>query len=180
MGVFFYFKGLVNYNGGMDKKDYYTNCEKCGRPQTYAKPCSCGCPFGTGEYRMNVKGCIRNKDPECPYNAVIASVTLETMDGIKNLADCFVHVTSNNTTFFFFFKHRIMTIWAGPVETTMPEDVQTDEQLVAFVKTFNLRSQFLYIKYHVNDLNTEAYIAVFFDKTGTPYLAGEFNEMTEA
>lgn len=180
MGVFFYFNGLVNYNGGMDKKDYYTNCEKCGRPQTYAKPCSCGCPFGTGEYKINVKGCIRNKDPECPYNAVIASVTVETMDGIKNLADCFVHVTSNNTTFYIDDKHRIMTIWAGPVETQMPADVETEAQLIAFVKSFNLRGQFLYIKYHVNDLNTEAYLAIYFDKTGAPYWAGEFNEMTEA
>lgn len=177
MGVFFYFKGLVNYNGGMDKKDYYTNCEKCGRPQTYAKPCSCGCPFGTGEYKINVKGCIRNKNPECPYNAVIASVTVETMDGIKNLADCFVHVTSNNTTFYIDDKHRIMTIWAGPVETTMPEDVQTDAEMLAFIKSFNLRSQFLYIKYFSNDDQKNKIISFYCDKTGAVYYDNEFEEL---
>lgn len=158
MGVFFYFKGLVNYNWGMDKKDYYTNCEKCGRPQTYAKPCSCGCPFGTGEYRMNVKGCIRNKDPECPYNAVIASVTLETVDGIKNLADCFVHVTSNNTTFYIDDKHRIMTIWAGPVEI---EEYDYENN------PLGLKSQFCFTT--VND----AYTEIYFDKQGVAHIIGK-------
>ena len=163
----------------MNKKTYYEQCEKCGRPFPKNTGCGCSCNFGLGEYRYNVKGCIRNKNPECPYNAVIASVTIETIDGISKLADCFVHVTSINTTFYIDDKHRIMTIWAGPVETEMPADVQTDEQLVAFAKTFDLHSQFLYIKHHVNDLNADAYLAVYFDKTGKPFWAGEFNEMTE-
>ena len=101
----------------MEKKDYYDQCEKCGRPFPKAKPCECkfwdGC---TTEYRHKAKGCIRNKNPECPYNAVIASVTVENVDGITNLADCLVHVTSINTTYYIDDKHRIMIIWAGPVE----------------------------------------------------------------
>lgn len=180
-GIFFYFSLATRYNGGMNNSEYYNNCEKCGRPFPKAKPCQpCTCQFGFGtEYCGKRKGCIRNKDPECPYNCVIASVTVETIDGIKSLADCFVHVTSINTTFYIDDKHRIMTIWAGPVEVEMPSDVQTDEQLVEFVKTFNMRGQFLYIKYRVTELNKDAYLAVYFDKTGKPFWAGDFNEMTE-
>lgn len=157
----------------MDKEEYYNQCEKCGRPFPKAKPCSCSCNFGTGEYRHKAKACIRNKNPECPYNAVIASVTVETLDGIENLADCFVHVTSINTTFYIDDKHRIMTIWQGPVETTVPEDVQTQEQFDEFIKSFGLRSQYLYVKVHDNDSNQDIYQAFFFDKTGTGYYYGE-------
>ena len=157
----------------MNKNDYYEQCEKCGRRFPKAKPCSCSCKFGLGEYRHNVKGCIRNKNPECPYNAVIASVTVETTDGLNNLADCFVHVTSINTTFYIDDKHRIMTIWAGPVETDLPSDIGSQEEFVAFVKSFGLRSQFLYIKLLNSDTNQYVYDAFFFDKTGTPYFYGE-------
>lgn len=157
----------------MNKEEYYQNCEKCGRPFPKAKPCSCTCNFGTGEYRLKAKGCIRNKNPECPYNAVIASVTVENIDGIGNLADCFVHVTSINTTFYIDDKHRIMTIWQGPVETTVPADVQTEEQFEEFIKSFGLRSQYLYVKIHDNDNNQDLYQAFFFDKTGTGYYYGE-------
>lgn len=157
----------------MDKEEYYNQCEKCGRPFPKAKPCSCSCNFGTGEYKHKVKACIRNKNPECPYNAVIASVTVETLDGIENLADCFVHVTSINTTFYIDDKHRIMTIWQGPVETTVPEDVQTVEQFVEFIKSFGLRNQYLYVKVHDDGNNQDLYQAFFFDKTGTAYYYGE-------
>lgn len=157
----------------MDKEEYYNQCEKCGRRFPKAKPCSCSCNFGTGEYKHKAKACIRNKNPECPYNAVIASVTVETLDGIGNLADCFVHVTSINTTFYIDDKHRIMTIWQGPVETTLPADVQTVEQFEEFVKSFGLRSQYLYVKTHDGDNNQDIYQAFFFDKTGTVYYYGE-------
>lgn len=167
------FKKTIKYNGGMDKEEYYNTCEKCGRPFPKAKPCSCSCNFGTSEYKHKAKACIRNKNPECPYNAVIPSVTVETTDGISNLADCFVHVTSINTTFYIDDKHRIMTIWAGPVETTVPEDVQTEEQFEEFIKSFGLRSQYLYVKVHDSDNNQDVYQAFFFDKTGTGYYYGE-------
>lgn len=157
----------------MDKEEFYNTCEKCGRPFPKAEPCKNTCSFRICEYPHKAKGCIRNKNPECPYNAVIASVTVETVDGIGNLADCFVHVTSINTTFYIDDKHRIMTIWQGPVETTVPEDVQTEEQFEEFIKSFGLRSQYLYVKIHDGDNNQDIYQAFFFDKTGTGYYYGE-------
>ena len=153
----------------MDKEEYYNQCEKCGRPFPKAKPCSCSCNFGTGEYKHKAKACIRNKNPECPYNAVIASVTVETLDGIENLADCFVHVTSINTTFYIDDKHRIMTIWAGPVELTIPEDVTTFDEIVAYVNSLGLRSQSLYLK------AIDVVLAFYIDKNGTAYLTGELS-----
>lgn len=61
-------------------------------------------------------GCIRERAPECPMQAVIPSVVVESVSNLKNLADCFVHVTSINTTFYIDDKHRTMITWAGPVE----------------------------------------------------------------
>ena len=152
----------------------------CGRPFPKAKPCECqfwnGCAT---EYPFKAKGCIRNKNPECPYNCVIPSVTVETIDGISNLADCFVHVVNINTTYYIDDKHRITIIWAGPVETEIPADVQTDQQLIAFAKGFNLRSQFLYAKFHSSDLDADGIVPFYFDKTGEAFWAGEFNEAKE-
>ncbi len=163
----------------MDKKDYYEQCEKCGRPfpKGETKPCSCN--FGLGEYRLNVKGCIRNKNPECPYNAVIASVTVETIDGIKNLADCFVHVVDINTTFYIDDKHRPIIIWAGPVEVELPPDVQTDEQWEEFINSFALKGQFLYVKFFDSDSNKNVINTFYFDKSGKKYFAGQFEEIVE-
>ena len=163
----------------MDKKDYYNQCEKCGRPFPKAKPCACSCNFGLGEYRLNVKGCIRNKNPECPYNAVIASVTVETIDGIKNLADCFVHVVDINTTFYIDDKHRPIIIWAGPVEVELPPDIQTDEQWKEFMNSFDLKGQFLYVKFFDNDSNKNVINVFYFDKSGKKYFAGQFEEIVE-
>ena len=143
----------------MEKKDYYDQCEKCGRAFPKAKPCECkfwdGC---TTEYRHKAKGCIRNKNPECPYNAVIASVTIETIDGINQLADCFVHVTSINTTFYIDDKHRIMTIWAGPVEA---------ESYDYSNNPLGLRSQTCYTT--INSVYTE----IYFDKQGVAHIIGK-------
>lgn len=141
----------------MDKKEFYNTCEKCGRPFPKSEPCKNTCSFRICEYSHKAKGCIRNKNPECPYNAVIASVTVETVDGISNLADCFVHVTSINTTFYIDDKHRIMTIWAGPVEVEN-YDIQTNE--------LGLRSQFCFTT--VDDKFTE----VYFDKQGVGHVIG--------
>ena len=68
------------------------------------------------EYAYKQKACIRNKQPDCEAQAVIPSITVETVDGITNLANCLVHVTSINTTFYIDDKHRIMITWAGAVE----------------------------------------------------------------
>lgn len=74
-----------------------------------ACPVACGCSSCQ-------RGAIRFKNPECPMNAVIPAVTVEDVSGIKNLADCFVHVANINTTFYIDDKHRMMITWAGPVE----------------------------------------------------------------
>lgn len=141
----------------MDKEEFYNTCEKCGRPFPKSEPCKNTCSFRICEYSHKAKGCIRNKNPECPYNAVIASVTVETIDGISNLADCFVHVTSINTTFYIDDKHRIMTIWAGPVEVE-DYDIQANE--------LGLRSQFCFTT--VDGKFTE----IYFDKQGVGHVIG--------
>lgn len=48
--------------------------------------------------------------------AVIPSVVIDDTTNMKCLADCFVHATNINTTYYIDDQHRIMTIWAGPVE----------------------------------------------------------------
>lgn len=68
------------------------------------------------EYGKCVPGAIRQIAPSCKDLAVIPSVTVENTEAMKNLANCFVHVTSNNTTYYIDDKHRITIIWAGPIE----------------------------------------------------------------
>lgn len=45
-------------------------------------------------------------------------VTVENIDNIKDLADCFVHVSSINTTFYIDDKHRMMATWSGLVSVS--------------------------------------------------------------
>ena len=98
------------------------NCKTCGRP---FKTCECTkkrcCPKPCQqtrfcEYGRHANGCIRAKQPECPMVAVIPTVVVDTVEGIKELADCFVHVANINTTFYIDDKHRSIITWAGPVE----------------------------------------------------------------
>lgn len=95
-------------------------CTKCGRPMTYCKDkCGCQkpkCGCGCREYGCRHNACIRETTPKCPYTAVIPIVTIETVDGIRELADCFVHVANINTTYYIDDKHRMIVTWAGPVE----------------------------------------------------------------
>lgn len=116
-------------------------CTTCGRPWIVCKgECGCGCnkPYCNKvnfcEYGRAVPGCIRERAPECPMQAVIPSVVVESTSNLKNLADCFVHVTDINTTFYIDDKHRTMITWAGPVEYDN-YDLDTN--------TLGLRSQFL-------------------------------------
>ena len=111
--------------------------------------------------------------------AVIPSITVDSVDGITNLANCFVHVTSINTTFYIDDKHRPMIIWAGPVEADVPENIQSDEELIAFAKSFNLRGQFLYARHYSTESNAYGIISFYFDKNGRTYWAGEYNEATD-
>lgn len=88
-----------------------------------------------GEYDCPRPGCIRRTEPKCPYAAVIPSVVVDNKDGMKKLAACFVHVININTTFYIDDKHRIMIVWAGPVEVD-------DYDFVA--NELGLRSQIVY------------------------------------
>ena len=165
-------------NDYSDNKEIRGAC--CGRPMAYSSAPKCkynDCCFQ--EYNYKMPACIRNKQPDCLAKAVIPSVTVETADGLTNLANCFVHVTSNNTTYYIDDKHRPMIVWAGPVEADVPEDITTDEEFIAFVKTFNLHSQYLYARYYSNDTSSYGIMAIYFDKNGKPYWAGEYYEMTE-
>lgn len=133
------------------------NC--CGRPMSYApenkckfNDCclseTCGCALG----------CIKKDVDPCKAKAVIPSITVDTVEGITNLANCFVHVTGINTTFYIDDKHRPMIIWAGPVEVEA-YDIEANE--------LNLRSQTCYTT--VNGVYSE----VYFDKTGVGHIIGQ-------
>ena len=87
--------------------------------------------------------------------AVIPAVTVDTVDGITNLANCFVHVTSTNTTYYIDDKHRPMITWVGAVEVEN-YDIQTNE--------LGLRSQTCYTT--ING----AYTEVYFDKQGVGHI----------
>ena len=82
--------------------------------------------------------------------AVIPSVVVEDASGLKNLADCFVHVANINTTFYIDDKHRSIIVWAGPVEIN-GYDYENNP--------LNLRSQVVY--------DFENNIAIYFSKSGS-------------
>lgn len=130
----------------------YTPCTKCGRPMAYCKGQCCGQPKGCScqEYGPMKAGCLREIEPSCPYQAVIPTLTVEDKSNLKDLADCFVHVSNINTTFYIDDKHRTIVTWAGPVEY---DNYDLD------ANTLGLRSQFLIDK-------TGGYVA-YYDKTGT-------------
>lgn len=69
------------------------------------------------EYDCNkLNGILRKMSTAPCSSAVIPVLTVETADGIKNVAGCFVHVMQSNTTYYIDDKSRIITVWAGPVE----------------------------------------------------------------
>lgn len=85
------------------------------------------------EYCEKFNGVIRRMaNAPCPHQCIIPSLTIETPDGMKNISGCFVHVLQNNTTYYIDDKHRIITVWAGPVEY---DDYDYENN------PFNLRSQ---------------------------------------
>ena len=112
------------------------------------------------EYTYKQKACIRNKQPDCEAQAVIPSITVETVDGITNLANCFVHVSSTNTTYYVDDKHRVMITWAGPVEIDA-YDIETNE--------LGLRSQTCYTTMP----GAFGLVEVYFDKRGVAHVMGE-------
>lgn len=164
----------------MDKKEFYDNCEKCGRPMHYAPVSKCkynNCCLD--EYSGIRSACIRKKQPDCTAKAVIPATTVETVDGITNLANCFVHVTSINTTFYIDDKHRPIITWAGDVEVDLPSNIETEEEFMNFVKSYNLRSQFLYVRFFQQEAEHYIIDAFYFDKKGKVYYAGQYEEVGE-
>lgn len=164
---------------------YYKSCSSCGRPQTICKGECCNKPKCGGcqcrEYGCKHNACIRQKNPECPYTAVIPAVTVEHTSNLKDLADCFVHVSDTNTTFYIDDKHRMMVTWAGPVEFDAdPNWTEQDWEEHIIGNAEGLRSQFAYYKQFSSDNNEYVITAFYYDKTGTPYFAGEFEEVKES
>lgn len=151
------FGSICWYNRAMDNKERYDTCNKCGRPFPKAAPkCNytCGCER---EYCGKMSACIRNKQPDCLAKAVIPSITVETVDGLTNLANCFVHVTGINTTFYIDDKHRPMIIWAGPVEVENYDIVENE---------LGLRSQTCYTTMS----GVAGLVEVYFDKQGVGHV----------
>lgn len=106
------------------------NCCKMQKPCGCAKKCGCGC--GCGHKHA---GCIREREPGCPMEAVIPSITVNDTSSLRDLCDVFVHVANINTTYYIDDKHRIMITWAGPIE-------QEDYDYEA--NPLNVRSQTVY------------------------------------
>lgn len=91
-----------------------SNC--CGRPMEYAKEPHCNYTDACAdEYCCPKLASIKETAPDCEHKAVIPSITVDSVEGITNLANCLVHVNDINTTFYIDDKHRIMITWAGPV-----------------------------------------------------------------
>lgn len=152
----------------------------CGRSFPQAAPkCNWSCG-PTTEYCGCALGRIKKDADPCKACAVIPAVTVETVDGITNLANCFVHVTGINTTFYIDDKHRPMITWAGDVEVDLPANIQTDEQWQEFIHSFNLKSQFLYVKIYDEENHVNLIDTFYFDKTGKIYFAGQFEEIVGA
>lgn len=62
--------------------------------------------------------------PQCEPMAVIPMIEIPTIERLKSLFNCFAHVDSTNTTYYIDDKHRIIIVWAGPVEV---DDYDYDE-----------------------------------------------------
>ena len=67
------------------------------------------------DFDNKVPGCIRVRQPKCPFVAVIPTLTVDTISGVKGLADCFVHIVNINTTIYIDDQHRYIMTYAGPV-----------------------------------------------------------------
>lgn len=143
----------------------------------YAAKPTCGqnhCCFNEYDYKMGA--CIRKKKPDCDAQAVIPAITMETTFGLTSYTNCFVHVLSNNTTYYVDDKGTPIITWQGDVEVQLPEDVQTEEQWNDFIKSFKLKGQFLYIKFHGQEFDDDLIDSFYFSNSGKIYFAGEFQD----
>lgn len=149
----------------------------CGRPMRYATSVSGGqnhCCFNEYDYKMSA--CIRKQQPNCNAQAIIPATTLESTLGLNNYTNCLVHVLSNNTTYYVDSKGTPIITWRGDVEAQLPTDTQSQEEFDNFVKSFDLKSQFLYVKFYQETENKNMIEAFYFDKIGRIYWAGEYED----
>lgn len=136
-----------------EKYSPYSNC--CGRPLPKADPqCNWSCG-PTSECCGCAVGRIKKDVDPCKSCATIPSITVDSIDGITNLANCLVHVNDINTTFYIDDKHRIMITWAGPVDIP-GYDMENNPE--------GFKDQI------VTDVQAE--IAVIYDKHGIGYTFG--------
>lgn len=144
------------YNGGMNENYNTPNSSCCGRKINYAPENKCNykdeCET---EYPCSKLACIKERQPDCKAKAVIPSITVDSVEGITDLANCLVHVNDINTTFYIDDKHRIMITWAGPVNIP-GYDMETNPE--------RFRDQII--------TDTEAGLAVIYDAKGVGYTFG--------
>lgn len=117
--------------------------------------CNCKSFSTVSEYPCKQKACIKPQKPDCLATAVIPAITVDTTEGITDLANCLVHVTTTNTTYYVDDKHRIMLVWAGPVEISGYDIAENP---------YNLRAQLCFTA--VGGVLTE----VWFDKQGVAHI----------
>lgn len=146
----------------MSEENYNTpNSGCCGRPMQYAKEPQCNYTDACmDEYCCPKLGSIKEVEPDCTHKAVIPSVTVDSVEGITNLANCFVHVNDINTTFYIDDKHRVMITWAGPVDIPGYDMEHNPE---------GFRDQIVTDK--------EKNIAVIYDKHGKGYTFGIYESL---
>lgn len=65
--------------------------------------------------QCKIPSVLRVQRPKCPLIAQIATLVVEDISGVKELADCLVHVSNINTTIYVDAQHRYIVTYAGPV-----------------------------------------------------------------
>ena len=97
-----------------------------------------------------IPGVFRVKKPACPLIAQLSTLVVEDITGVKDLADCLVHVSNINTTIYVDAQHRYIVTFAGPVFV---------DDYVYTTNPLKLRSQTCY------DFKNNR--AIVYDKTGS-------------
>lgn len=157
-------------NNYLNEKEVRGGC--CGRPMQYTTEPKCNWTCGpVSEYCGHTLGRIKKDADPCKSCAIIPALTVETTDGITNLANCFVHVTSINTTFYIDDKHRPMIIWSGDVGFT----ANTESEMLNNV--LGLRSQYAIVDVTPFASDTTNKQVIYYDKTGKPFWCYEMQPM---
>ena len=115
LGFCVYHKGMImhklpHYGApcGWQMPNWCPHCSKPG-PEPGPAPMPFPGPYVPARFE-------RGADPQCPPVAVIPVLEVLTRENLKDLSACLVHVDENNTTYYIDHQHRIIQVWAGPVE----------------------------------------------------------------